>query len=293
MSADDDRLAHDLATEAGRRLLELRSALGFGDPGALRAAGDRLAHEYITAALADCRPADAVLSEEGADDRSRLAAQRVWIIDPLDGTREFGEPGRTDWAVHVALWTRDEPSADQPGQQSQPGQQVVSAGRLTAGAVALPARGATFSTMHSLSAASTAPADGWDAPAGGRGADPDGIGGPLRLVVSRSRPPSFLRGVATQLGADLIQLGSAGAKAITVLTGAADAYLHAGGMYEWDSAAPAAVVAAAGLHTSRIDGSPLRYNQPDVVLPDILVCRSAVASALLAAIRAASPGSGS
>ena len=189
-----------------------------------------------------------MLSEEGVDDQTRLAARRVWIVDPLDGTREFGEAGRTDWAVHVALW-RD--------------------GELAAGAVALPAQDRVLSTWQP----ERAPA--LDAAA------------PLRLVVSRSRPPAFVTRLAADLNAVEVPMGSAGAKAAAVITGQADAYVHSGGQYEWDSAAPVAVARAAGLHASRIDGSPLRYNQPDPRLPDLLICRMDMAPRLLSAIRAA------
>ena len=257
MIVDDHRLAHDLAAGAGQLLLDLRDRTGFGDQAALRAAGDRQSHQYITAALAAARPDDAVLSEEGADDPARLAADRVWIVDPLDGTREFGEPSRTDWAVHIALF------AASPG----------TPGRLVAGAVALPAQGRTFST-----AAPYTPPPGRD--------DARRTGEPqrLKLVVSRTRPPEFVRRLADRIGADLVPLGSAGAKIMAVVTGAVDAYIHAGGQYEWDSAAPVAVAQAAGLHASRIDGSVLEYNQPDPSLPDILVCPSRLAGMLLEAI---------
>ena len=249
MSADDHRLARDLADQAGDRLLALRA--GGGDPAALRAAGDRLSHEYLMAEFARLRPDDAVLSEEGQDDQARLSASRAWIIDPLDGTREFGEAGRTDWAVHVALWER---------------------GELTAGAVALPAQKQTLST------ADPAPA--------GRQANGSGIaeGGPLRIVVSRSRPPAFMQRLAEITGAELVPLGSAGAKVATVIRGEVDAYVHAGGQYEWDSAAPVAVARARGMHASRIDGSELTYNQSHPWMPDLLVCRSALATDLLDAI---------
>jgi len=234
---DDDRLAAELAEQAGQLLLDLRAE--GGDPGDLRTAGDRLSHEFLAAELAARRPGDAVLSEEGRDDRSRLAAERVWIVDPLDGTREFGEPGRTDWAVHVALWEH---------------------GALTAGAVALPAQGQVLAT--------TAPPV----------VPPvNGSEGPLRVVVSRTRPPAFLERLSGEMSVTLLPLGSAGAKAAAVLRGEADAYIHAGGQYEWDSAAPAAVALAAGLHASRLDGSALQYNQPDPVLPDILICPVALA----------------
>jgi 3'(2'), 5'-bisphosphate nucleotidase len=250
MTSDDDRLAAELAEQAGKLLLELRA--GGGDPGDLRKAGDRLSHEFLTAELGARRPGDAVLSEEGHDDMARLAASRVWIVDPLDGTREFGEPGRTDWAVHVALWER---------------------GALAAGAVALPAQGQVLATA---APPAVPPANGAAGP-----------GGRLRVVVSRTRPPDFLGRLGEETSLTLMPLGSAGAKAATVLRGEADAYLHAGGQYEWDSAAPAAVALAAGLHASRLDGSALRYNQPDPVLPDILICPVVLAESLLEAVGAA------
>jgi 3'(2'), 5'-bisphosphate nucleotidase len=246
MTFDDDRLAAELAERAGQLLLDLRAE--GGEPDDLRKAGDRLSHEFLAAELAVRRPGDAVLSEEGKDDRARLAADRVWIVDPLDGTREFGEPGRTDWAVHVALWER---------------------GALTAGAVALPAQGQVLAT--------TAP------PA----APAREVRKPLRVVVSRTRPPAFLDRLGEEMSVTLVPLGSAGAKAAAVMLGEADAYIHAGGQYEWDSAAPAAVALAAGFHASRLDGSALRYNQPDPVLPDILMCPVVLAESLLEAISAA------
>jgi 3'(2'), 5'-bisphosphate nucleotidase len=243
--AGDAALSRQLADEAGAVLLRLRSEVGFADAAALKAAGDRAAHEHLVARLAELRPGDAVLSEEGADDPARLSADRVWIVDPLDGTREFSEEGRTDWAVHVALW---------------------SGGSLVAGAVALPARGMTLAT---------------DAPP----VVPPRGDGPLRLAVSRSRPPALVDVLATTLGAELVPMGSAGMKVAAVVLGEVDAYVHAGGQYEWDSAAPVAVARAAGLHTSRVDGSALRYNQPDPLLPDLIVCTAPFASAVLEAVR--------
>jgi 3'(2'), 5'-bisphosphate nucleotidase len=245
MTADDHLLARDLAEQAGQRLLELRTR--GGDPAQLKADGDRLSHEFLMAEFARLRPGDAVLSEEGKDDSARLTSERVWIIDPLDGTREFGEVPRTDWAVHVALWER---------------------GELTAGAVALPAQGQTLSTGDPV----PSPAE----VASG--------GAPLRIVISRSRPPAFMQRLAEITGAELVPLGSAGAKAATVILGENDAYVHAGGQYEWDSAAPVAVARSRGLHTSRIDGSEIAYNQPHPWMPDLLVCRSALATDLLGAI---------
>jgi 3'(2'), 5'-bisphosphate nucleotidase len=247
MISDDDRLAADLAAEAGRRLLALRDR--GGDPDALRRDGDRRSHEFLAAELARRRPGDALLSEEGKDSPERLSASRVWIVDPLDGTREFGEPGRTDWAVHVALWDQ---------------------GELTAGAVALPAQDKTLSTAQPP-----------PAKAGG-GAGPATT--TLRMVVSRTRPPEFTARLADKAGAVLLPLGSAGAKAAAVICGDAEAYVHSGGQYEWDSAAPVAVALAAGLHASRIDGSKLVYNQDPPAVPDILICQAALADMLLEAI---------
>lgn len=243
MISDDDRLAADLAAEAGRRLLVLRARGGEADD--LRREGDRSSHEFLAAELARRRPGDAVLSEEGADDLARLSASRVWIVDPLDGTREFGEPRRSDWAVHVALWER---------------------GELTAGAVALPAQDKVLSTAQ--------PPE-----------PPAPQTGKLRLLVSRTRPPEFMTRLADKLDAELVPLGSAGAKAAAVICGEAKAYVHSGGQYEWDSAAPVAVAVAAGLHASRIDGSKLFYNQAKPSLPDILICQAALATPLLEAIR--------
>ncbi|MFC0861920.1 3'(2'),5'-bisphosphate nucleotidase CysQ [Sphaerimonospora cavernae] len=245
---DDHSLAGDLATEAGERLLELRARHGFEDRRALRDAGDRAAHVFLTEALARLRPGDAVLSEEAtreerADPR-RLSARRVWIVDPLDGTREFGEAGRSDWAVHVALWED---------------------GRLAAGAVALPAQGRTLTTAKPPVLPEPA--------------------GRFRIAVSRSRPAEFLPELADQVGAELVPIGSAGGKIAAVLSGEAEAYVHAGGQYEWDSAAPVAVALAAGAHASRIDGTTLTYNRADPWLPDILVSLPDLATTLLAGIR--------
>jgi 3'(2'), 5'-bisphosphate nucleotidase len=245
---DDHALARDLATEAGALLLRLRSDRGFGDLRALRDAGDRESHVYLTEALQRQRPGDSILSEEGKDDLSRLDADRVWIVDPLDGTREYAEEGRADWAVHVALWER---------------------GELAAGAVALPSQGRTLSTAEPIALHS---------PRTDR----------IRIAVSRTRPPEFTRRLADHLDIDveLVPIGSAGAKVAAVLLGDVDAYVHAGGQYEWDSAAPVAVAHAVGAHASRIDGSSLTYNQEDTNLPDILVCHPEFAPTLLAGIRA-------
>jgi 3'(2'), 5'-bisphosphate nucleotidase len=280
MTGDDHALARDLAEQAGRRLLQLR-ARG-GEPDLLRKAGDRLSHEFLTRELADRRPGDVVLSEEGADNPARLAARRVWIVDPLDGTREFGEPGRTDWAVHVALWERSD---------------ATGPGDLTAGAVALPAQGQVLSTLHppfpqrcDIEAVTTAsmshrvgPAEDAVGLAGGDEADE--ASGRIRIVVSRTRAPQFVRNIADLVDAELVPLGSAGAKVAAVIGGDVDAYVHGGGFYEWDTAAPIAVARAAGFHASRIDGSALVYNQADLLMPDILVCRPALAGTLLQAIR--------
>jgi 3'(2'), 5'-bisphosphate nucleotidase len=240
-SLDDHALAAALARRAAELLVELR---GSGLTGrALGDEGDQRSHTLLTRGLAAARPHDAVLSEEGRDGPARLDAARVWIIDPLDGTREYGEPGRDDWAVHVALWA---------------------GGELAAGAVALPASGTVLATPRV------------EPPAARRDAST-----PLRIVVSRSRPPEVASELAGRLGAELVELGSAGAKTAAVVRGEVDAYVHAGGQYEWDSAAPVAVARAAGLHASRLDGGPLVYNRPDPYLPDLLVCRAELASTVL------------
>ena len=242
----DAALASRLASEAGALLARLRDAPSWNDADLteLRDAGDRASHRFLADQLAEARPGDAVLSEEAADEPRRLTADRVWIVDPLDGTREFAE-GRSDWAVHVALWCE---------------------GELAAGAVALPAIGTVLSTAE---------------PPSHPVADANG----LRIAVSRTRAPALAARLADRLGAELVPMGSAGYKVAAVVLGEVDAYVHAGGQYEWDSAAPVAVARAAGLHTSRLDGSPLQYNQPEPYLPDLLVCRQELAEALLTAIR--------
>jgi 3'(2'), 5'-bisphosphate nucleotidase len=237
----DHEVAARLATEAGQLLLAVREELADATAAERKAAGDKRSHDYLMEALARERPDDAVLSEEGVDDPVRLSAQRVWIVDPLDGTREFSELGREDWAVHVALWQ---------------------SGALVAGAVALPAQGVTLATPDP--------------------APPPAHSGDPRIVVSRTRPPAVALQVRDQLNGTLVEMGSAGAKVAAVIQGLADIYVHAGGQYEWDSAAPVAVARAAGLHTSRIDGSPLEYNRADPLLPDLVVCRPEYADAVLA-----------
>jgi 3'(2'), 5'-bisphosphate nucleotidase len=246
----DSALAAHLAAGAGQLLAGLREAAQRGDtpPKQLGILGDGQSQAFLAAQLRRHRPGDSVLSEEAANDPSRCAAPRVWIIDPLDGTREFSE-GRLDWAVHVALW---EGGPD--------------AGRLTAGAVALPAENILLST-------------------GTEPRLPPRRSGPVRLAVSRTRPPSFATALAEEFGWDLVPLGSAGYKAAAVIRGEADAYLHSGGQYEWDSAAPVAVAAARGLHVSRLDGTPLRYNQADPYLPDLLICRPGLSRTLLASAK--------
>jgi 3'(2'), 5'-bisphosphate nucleotidase len=240
---NDHELAAWLADQAGAELLKVREQGLEGKE--LKDAGDRAAHELLMRLLAEHRPDDAVLSEEGKDDKVRLTSKRVWIVDPLDGTREFSEPPRDDWAVHVALWQD---------------------GDLVAGAVAQPGLGTTFSTGNPP----VVPPRSSERP---------------RIAVSRTRPPEFVKELAEEIGADLVPMGSAGAKVISVARDVTDAYVHAGGQYEWDSAAPVAVARAAGLHTSRIDGSELVYNQDDVLLPDLVVCRPELAEPILDFIR--------
>jgi len=250
---DDHLFAAWAATVAGELLLQIR---GSGLEGReLKDAGDLASHELLMKLFAQHKPDDAVLSEEEhrgtSGTHDRLTASRVWIIDPVDGTREYSEPPRDDWAVHVALWAR---SGSGSG-----------SGELVAGAVAQPGLGVTFHTGRPpVVPARTAPRP--------------------RIAVSRTRPPEFVAALAEEIGAELVPMGSAGAKVISVARDVTDAYVHAGGQYEWDSAAPVAVARASGLFTSRIDGSPLVYNQPEVLLPDLVVCRPELAEPILAII---------
>ncbi|MED5816562.1 3'(2'),5'-bisphosphate nucleotidase CysQ [Mycolicibacterium sp. 050232] len=242
---NDHELAARLATRAGDLLLDVRADYADAPAAERKAAGDKQSHDFLMAELAKLVPGDSVLSEEATADQradpARLSAERVWIVDPLDGTREFSELGRDDWAVHVALW---------------------SGGDLVAGAVALPAQNTTLSTPEV--------------------AAPRPFDGPPRVVVSRTRPPAVALAVREALDGTLVEMGSAGAKVAAVVRGVADVYVHAGGQYEWDSAAPVAVARAAGLHTSRIDGSRLVYNSADPTLPDLIVCRPELAERVLA-----------
>lgn len=238
---NDAQLAAHLATEAGKLLLELQKA-GTHDGKLLGAEGDRIANAYLCSTLRKERPEDALLSEEEKDSEARLTSSRVWIVDPLDGTREYSEK-RSDWAVHVALAVN---------------------GEAVAGAVALPGAGTTISSAN---------------PPKLRPAND-----PLRMLVSRSRPAAEALSVAERMNATLFPMGSAGAKAMAVLRGEADIYLHTGGQYEWDNCAPVAVAQAAGLHCSRIDGSPMVYNNCDPYLPDLLICRPELAHRVLALV---------
>jgi 3'(2'), 5'-bisphosphate nucleotidase len=246
VNGSDAALAASLAEEAGHLLLRLRETSGLTGKD-LGKVGDRESNQLLLERLAAERPDDAVLSEESVDSPARLSAERVWIIDPLDGTREYGMPPRTDWAVHVALWERGR--------------------EITAAAVAQPALDAVYATDAVV--------------AGGAAAE-------RIFLVSDSRPPGFAAVVAGALGAELRPMGSAGAKTMAVVRGDAAAYLHAGGQWEWDSAAPVGVALAAGLHASRVDGSPLVYNSEHPYLPDLLICGPDLATSLLAAIADAS-----
>jgi 3'(2'), 5'-bisphosphate nucleotidase len=238
---NDVELAAHLAEVAGRLLIAVRAS-GTLSPKALGKAGDATANQFLVHAIKDQRPDDGLLSEEEKDNPDRLSKSRVWIIDPVDGTREYGE-ARADWAVHIGLAVDGVP---------------------VMGAVALPGLDTVLRT------------------------DQPGIVPPapekLRMVVSRTRPAREATEIAAKLGAELVPMGSAGAKAMAIVLGDADIYLHSGGQYEWDSCAPVAVALAHGLHASRIDGSPLIYNQTDVYLPDLLICRKEHAARILAEV---------
>lgn len=243
------RLAAQLAEQAGALLLHLQRERGLSGTD-LGRRGDAESNALLLRELAAARPDDAVLSEESADSPARLTADQVWIIDPLDGTREYAMPGRADWAVHVALWQRGAPNRG-----------------ITDAAIAQPALDVVYAS-DAVAAIDSAPAR-------------------PRFLVSDSRPPVWAATVADALGADLVPMGSAGAKAMAVLRGDAEAYLHSGGQWEWDSAAPVGVALAAGLHASRIDGSALEYNLPHPYLPDLLICRADLAEPILRAVAAA------
>ena len=242
-TASDVDVARAIAESAAAVLVAARASYDGDDLTVLKNLGDSTAQDHIAGRLSALRPDDEVLSEEAKDSPARLSASRVWIIDPLDGTREYSE-GRDDWAVHVALWED---------------------GELAASAVALGGPETVLTTA--------------DVPMLGGAAGP--AGAPIRIAVSRSRPPALVTTVAEALGAELVAMGSAGVKVCSVVNGVTDAYVHGGGQYEWDSAAPVAVARAAGLHTSRLDGSPLVYNREDPYLPDLVVCRPELAQTLL------------
>lgn len=239
----DAELAAQLAHHAGQLLLQVRGS-GLIDGKALGQAGDQTANQFLVHALRHARPDDGLLSEESKDTDERLGKRRVWIVDPVDGTREYGEE-RNDWAVHVAL------AVD---------------GEAVTGAVALPGLDLVLRT---------------DAPVTVPPAPEQ-----LRLVVSRTRPAAEAVAVADRIGGKLVPMGSAGAKAMAIVRGEADIYLHSGGQYEWDSCAPVAVAKARGLHCSRMDGSPLVYNQRDTYMPDLLICRQEHAQPVFDALAA-------
>ncbi len=243
MNETDAMLAERLATEAGRLVLALQSESGLTGA-ALGKAGDQCGNDFLMKALRAARPDDAILSEEEKDSDYRIGRSRLWVIDPLDGTREYSEK-RDDWAIHVAL------AVD---------------GVAAVGAVALPAMRLTLTSNAPLPLAAA--------------------NAPLRMLVSRTRPASEALAVAKALGAELLPMGSAGAKAMAVLRGEADIYLHTGGQYEWDNCAPVAVAQAAGLHVSRVDGSPMRYNNADTFVPDLLICRPELAERVLREVAA-------
>ena len=246
-SGDDHRIAADIAEATGVMLVQLRAELVSAGVASWRVMdeGDMRAHHFIVERLTELRPDDAILSEEGRDGPARLSADRVWVVDPLDGTNEFGQPGRSDWAVHIALAVRGEPLV---------------------GAVALPAIGVVYGTGDPPP---------YPPPIEGRR---------LRVITSRSRSSHAAAVVAHSLDADIVTLGSAGAKAMAIVAGDADIYAHSGGQYEWDNAAPAAVAISAGLHVSRLDGSPLVYNRADPWLPDLLICRKELRDDVLTAL---------
>jgi 3'(2'), 5'-bisphosphate nucleotidase len=291
----DGDLAAILAEQAGVHLLSLRTSRLAGDTAldeetlnALGDEADRTANDLIVGALRELRPKDSILSEESTDDLARLDADRVWIVDPLDGTREYKIAGNSEWAVHIALWVRSSstpksypPKGDAPKTQAAHDQTTTSEittfrattqsgptreGSLTLGAVGLPALGTVLRSDRPLP-------------------PPTVPQGRLRIVRSASRSQPLAEGVAKLLEGELVAMGSAGAKAMAVVRGEADAYIHTGGQWEWDSAAPVIVAQGHGLFVMRVDGSPIRYNQQDPYLPDLVMCRAGLADRLMAAVR--------
>ena len=246
--SDDATLAHDLADEVGRALIAAREDLfAHHDTSGVKDAADALAQRIIEERLGRDRPDDVVLSEEAVDDLSRLGAQRVWIVDPLDGTREYAAKGRSDWGVHIALWEAE-------------------AETLTAAAVALPAQGQVLSTSALVADPEVAPS--WPEP--------------LRMVVSINQPQLLVESLARSVPLQLQLAGSVAAKMAMVVRGEADAYVHETALNEWDTAAPVAVARAHGLHTSHLDGSPLTFNHRTAITTDIMICRAELAERLLA-----------
>jgi 3'(2'), 5'-bisphosphate nucleotidase len=238
----DHEFARNAATQAGDLLLQIQNDAKKSElsPTQLGKRGDNQSHELLVGLITNTYPDDAILSEEGIDNPTRHLRDRVWIIDPLDGTREYSAGDRTDWAVHVALVEDHTP---------------------TAGAVALPSLGETFDSRKPI--------------------DPLTKNQQIKVICSRTRPSPAAELIAERLGGELLYMGSAGAKAMAVVRGDADIYAHTGGQYEWDSCAPVAVATASGLHASRLDGSPLRYNLIDTYLPDLLICRKELAEPVL------------
>ena len=270
MTLTDAALAAEVAAQAGELLLAMREQIGYYDPYDLGDAGDKRANTLILDRLHQARPHDAVLSEEAVDDVSRVDADRVWIVDPVDGTYEYSLPGRVDWAVHIALWQRskDEGGTAAPAAGGGTIASAAGGGTITDAAVALPARGEVYRTDTIVP-------------------PPPRPDGPIRITASSNRPPAVLWALRERMDIQLVRIGSAGAKAMAVVRGDVDAYVHAGGQWEWDSAAPAGVLWAAGMHASRLGGAPLVYNRRDPYLPDLLMCRPELAPLLLAEIQAA------
>ena len=247
---DDHLLAANLAESAGRMLVDCRSGAAGQLLGgsSLAHEGDQRAHLHLLTRLQEARPDDAVLSEEGADDAQRLDSSRLWVIDPLDGSRDYGF-GNDEWAVHVGL---------------------VEDGKIVAGAVALSALDLLFHTGEGEGPACAV--------------DENNPNRRPVIVTARSRVNAEGMLLAHELGADVFACGSAGVKAMLVVNGTADAYVHASPLYEWDVCAPAAVAQSAGLHVSDAAGDPLVFNQARPVVNSFLVCRPELVDDILSAL---------
>jgi 3'(2'), 5'-bisphosphate nucleotidase len=255
---EDLALARDLAARTGARAIDL-ARRGRWSGRTLAELGDNAADGFLCGWLAAVRPNDAILSEETTDSRARLTAERVWIVDPIDGSKEYGSGGN-EWAVQVALWVR---------------------GRLALGALALSGDGPV---LAGICGDSDDTLGGEATPVRGTTPEPSRP----RIIVSKNHTPKWAPDFAERLGGTIVTASGVGYKVARVLLGAADVYVHEGSikLYEWDTAAPEAVARAFGWNVSGLDGGELVYNRVPPTTGDFLVCRPASKTRCLEALRA-------